>query len=171
MRKSVAKLRGVGFILWQTRHEFYHVLVGLVWAWFLREQWREFNGSWVVISVAGSLAPDLDHFVYFLTYGKRDWYTKQVRAFLRAHQWRTLWKFVASGHKYNTSLATHNYFFMLLLAIMAGASFFYNWKVGVILFGAMMAHYLFDVLDDVVTLGYINPNWRRMWKPKRLPSA
>lgn len=166
MRKSVARLKGFGFILWQTRHEFYHILVGLLWAWYLREVWREFNPRWVAVAIFGSLIPDLDHFVYFLTYGKRDWYTKQVRVFMRAHQWRTLWKFVAQGHKYNTSLATHNYFFMTTLILLSGISFIYNWKVGVILFGAMVGHYAFDVLDDFVILGYVNPNWRRFWKPR-----
>jgi hypothetical protein len=167
MRRGIARLRGLGFILWQTRHEFYHVLVGLTWAWFLRELWHEFNVRWIGVAIIGSLLPDLDHFIYFLTYGKRDWYTKQVRTFLREHEWRTLWKFVASGHKYNTSLATHNYFFMAFLVAIAILSFFYDFKTGVILFGAMFLHYLFDILDDIVALGYVNENWRRFWKPKR----
>lgn len=166
MSRSIARLKGLGFILWQTRHEFYHVLVGLMWAWFLRELWQQFNSRWITLTILGSLLPDLDHFVYFLTYGKRDWYTKQIRKFLREHEWRTLWKFVASGHKYNTSLATHNYFFMTFLAALSLASFFYDFKTGVILFGAMFGHYLFDVIDDLVILGYVNANWKRFWKPR-----
>lgn len=167
MRKSFARIKGAGFILWQTRHEFYHVVTGLLFAWYLRELWRQFNTRWIALAVLGSLLPDLDHFVYFLTYGKKEWYSKQIRSFLRNHQWRTLWKFVATGHKYNTDLMTHNYYFMAFLLLVSILSFFVNWKIGVILFGTMLLHYLFDILDDIVTLGYVNTNWKRWGKPKR----
>lgn len=166
MKRSVARIRGLGFILWQARHYAYHIFVGLVWAWALREYWNEFNTRWITTAIIGSVIPDLDHLVYFLTYGRRDWYTKQIRAFLRDHEWRTLTKFVANGHKYNTSLATHNYYFMVFLAVLSVGSFFYDWKVGVVFFGAMVLHYLFDVWDDIAMLGKVNSNWRRAWKPK-----
>ena len=168
MRRSVARLRGLGFILWQARHYAYHIMVGLVWAWALREYWQEFNVRWVWSAIAGSIIPDLDHIMYFFTYGRRDWYTKQIRNFLREHEWRTLTKFVATGHKYNTSLATHNYYFMVFLAIIAIGSLVYDWKAGVVLFGAMVLHYLFDVWDDIAMLGKVNSNWRRVWKPKKI---
>jgi len=161
MGRSIARIKGLGFILWQTRHEFYHMFVGLMWAWYLRELWSEFNLRWIAVSVFGSLVPDLDHVIYFMTYGKRDWYTNQVRTFLRNHQWRTVWKFVAIGHKYNTSLATHNYFFMTGFLLVTGVAYVYDWKAGVILFGAIVGHYLFDVCDDIVMLGHVNANWRR----------
>lgn len=167
MRYSVARLRGIGFILWQARHYAYHILVGLVWAWILREYWQEFSVRWITAAVIGSVIPDMDHLFYFLTYGKRDTYTKQIRKFLREHEWRTLTKFLATGHKYNTSLATHNYYFMVFLTILSMGSFLYDWKVGVIFFGAMALHYLFDVWDDIAMFGRVNSNWRRVWRPRR----
>lgn len=167
MRRSVARLKGLGFILWQARHYAYHILVGLVWAWVLREYWREFNGRWITVSVIGSVIPDLDHLIYFSTYGKRDPYTKQIRKFLRDHEWRTLTKFMARGHKYNTDLATHNYYFTTFLTLLAIASLVYDWKAGVVFFGAMTLHYLFDVWDDIAVFGKVNPNWRRAWKPRK----
>ena len=65
MRRSVARIKGLGFILWQTRHMVYHVMLGLLWAWFLRERWGEFNPKWIAMAVVGSLLPDLDHLNYF----------------------------------------------------------------------------------------------------------
>ena len=162
----MARLRGLGFIVWQARHYMYHLLVGLAWAWFLRETWQEFNPRWITISLIGSVIPDFDHVIYFMTYGKHDLYTKQVRSFLRAHEWRTLTAFVATGHKYNTSLATHNYYFTAFLSFTAFVSFLFDWKAGVIFFGAMVFHYLLDIWDDIAMLGKINSNWRRFWKPR-----
>lgn len=167
MPKSLTRIKGVGFILWHTRHYFYHILLGLVLAWFFRELWNTLSLQFISVAIAGSLIPDLDHLAYFLTYGKKDWYTKQVRAFLRDHEWRTLWMFVEKGHKSNTDLMTHNYYFMAFLFFISIASLFVDWKVGVILFGAMFLHYLFDLFDDVVTLGHINPNWKRWGRPKK----
>ncbi len=166
MRRSVARLRGLGFILWHTRHYFYHILLGLVVAWYFRELWHRFSTRIITVSLIGSVIPDLDHLIYFVTYGKKDWYTKQIRTFLRDHEWRTLWVFVAKGHKYNTDLLTHNYFFMAFLFAVATLSFFFDWKTSVVLFSSMLTHYLFDVFDDLVTLGYINPNWKRLGKPR-----
>ena len=167
MRRFVTRLKGLGFILWHARHGFYHVLLGLVWAWFLREVWQQFNVRWITVSIIGSLLPDLDHFFYFFVYGRKDMYSKQVKSFLRSREWRILTKFLETGHKYQTDLATHNFYFMIFLLLLSLLSFFYDWKVGIVLFGAMLTHYLFDVFDDIVTLGYINVNWKRFWKPSK----
>lgn len=162
MRRSVARLKGLGFILWHARHEFYHVLWGLVWAWFLRELWQEFNTRWIWLSVFGSLLPDADHLLYFFTYGKTNPYSRAAKEFFKTRQWRTLTTFIENGHKYQTELASHNFYFMAILFLLAFGSLFYEWRTGVILFGAMLLHYFFDVFDDVVTLGSLNPNWKRL---------
>jgi hypothetical protein len=167
MRRSVARLKGLGFILWHTRHEFYHILLGLMWAWFLREIWQQFSVRWITVSIVGSLIPDLDHFFYFYIYGRKDMYSQQVKLFFKSREWRILWHFLETGHKYQTELATHNFYFMTVLLLLSLLSFSYDWKVGVILFGAMLIHYLFDMFDDVVTLGYLNVNWKRWRRPNK----
>ncbi|OGG35091.1 hypothetical protein A2363_01115 [Candidatus Gottesmanbacteria bacterium RIFOXYB1_FULL_47_11] len=167
MGKQVARLRGIGFILWHGRHEFYHVLLGLVWAWVLREYWQEYNSQWVAVAIFGSLLPDVDHFMYFFTYGRRDRYTRQILAFLRKRQWRMLTVFVEKGHKNNTDLVTHNYYVIVGLLISALLLAYFDMKNGVVLFGAMVVHYVFDILDDILMLGHVNPNWRRFGKPGR----
>jgi hypothetical protein len=163
MRRSVARLKGIGFILWHAKHEVFHVLLGLMWAWFLRETWQQFNIRWIIVSIIGSLLPDLDHFFYFFVYGRKDIYAKQAKSFLKGREWRILTKFLETGHKYQTDLITHNFNFVIFLFLLSLASFFYDWKVGVVLFGAMLTHYLFDIVDDILTLGYVNVNWKRGW--------
>ncbi len=161
MRLRLSRIKGVGFILWHARHEFYHILLGLLWAWFLRERWNEFSPRWIGWSVFASLLPDADHLFYFFSYGKRDTYTTQVKILLRTRQWRNLMTFMENGHKQQTGLASHNYYFMAILLGSALLSSFYEWRLGIVLFGAMIVHYVFDIADDLVMLGHINPNWRR----------
>jgi hypothetical protein len=166
MHSSIVRVRGLGFILWHSRHEFYHIMVGLIWSWFLRETWHEFNTRWIITAVIASLLPDADHFWYFFTYGKTADYTKQIKHLLKTKQWRNLTVFIESGHKENTNLTSHNIYITLLLFLLSVISFFVNWRAGIILFGAMVLHYLFDIGDDIVTLGRINPNWKRWGKKK-----
>lgn len=166
MQRSVARIRGLGFMLWHARHEFYHILLGLLWAWFLRERWDEFNSRWIWLSVISSLLPDTDHLLYFFVYGRRDQYSMTVKTFLRDRQWRDLAVFMENGHKEQTNLASHNYFFMSVLLGMSLLSSLYEWRVGVIVFGAMLIHYIFDIVDDLFMLGAINDNWGR-WRRRR----
>jgi hypothetical protein len=169
MRPSVARIKGLGFIFWHARHEFYHILLGLIWAWFLRERWGEFNLRWIFISIFGSLLPDADHFLYFFTYGKKDDYTVQIRSLLKNREWRALSVFVEKGHKHNVNLSSHNYYFMGILFMTGILSSFLSWEFGVIIFGAMLIHYIFDITDDLLQLGRVNPNWKR-WGRRKLAS-
>lgn len=166
MRNTLAKVRGAGFILWQSRHMAYHVMLGLLWAWFLRERWGEFNARWVWTAVIGSVLPDIDHFYYFFGYGRHDTYTQTVFSHVKKGEWRKLFYFVATGHKNNTSLSYHNIYVAGILALVAGLASFLDWRIGVVLFGAMVSHFLFDIADDVVQLGEMNDNWKRWGRPR-----
>ncbi len=160
-------VRGLGFIVIHARHEFYHILLGLFWAWFLRERWNEFNIRWIWFSMLGSLLPDMDHLLYFFVYGKRDQYSILVKTFLRAKKWRSLTVFVEKGHKEQTNLISHNYFSMMMLLGCSLLSSLSEWRIGVILFGAMIIHYMFDIMDDLFQLGRVNPNWKRWGRNKK----
>src|SRR3989344_2923881 len=152
MHSAFVRVKWLGYILWQARHMAYHVMVGLLWAWYLRELWGEFNPRWIATAVIGSLLPDIDHINYFLGYGKKDSYTQQVFAYIRGREWRNLFHFIAVGHKNNTSLSYHNIYMMGLLVLLSGAASLVDWQVGVVLFGAMVSHYVFDIADDIVQL-------------------
>lgn len=166
MRLPLARVRGMGFILWQSRHMAYHVMLGLLWAWYLRELWKQFNLLWIWTAVVGSLLPDLEHIYYFLGYGRRDSYSKQVFSHIRKGEWRMLFYFVSTGHKFNTSLSYHNIYVVGILIVLSTVASYVDWHIGVVLFGAMVSHYLFDMADDLLQLGEINPNWRRWGRPR-----
>ncbi len=168
IRRSVARVKSVAWLVWHAKHEFIHILLGLVWAWVLRELWGEFNLRWIWLAVGASILPDLDHGIYFLTYGRRDPYSVAVRYYLRHFQIRKLLNTWENGHKNNTSLLSHNFFTIAALLALCIVAFFYEWQTAVVLFGAMLGHYVFDVLDDLFMLGSLNPNWKRWGRGKKM---
>lgn len=171
MRKSVARLKGLGFILWHARHQAVHLSFGLLWAWLLREVWQEFNVRWIIISVLGSELPDADHLFYIFLYGRKEPYARQIKKFLKNHEWRTAALFLSTEHKNNTNLMYHNYYFMFFLGILSVFSMLVNWQTGIVLFGAMIIHYMIDITDDLLVLGRVNPNWKRWGRPKKITTA
>jgi len=81
--------------------------------------------------------------------------------------WRILVRFVEWGHKYNVNLMFHNFYVMALIMVLTYMSYLYKWNFGVVLFGAMVTHYVFDVAEDWLLLGRLNPNWKRLGRGKR----
>ena len=167
MKHKVARIKGLGFVLWHARHEFYHILLGLVWSWFLREQWGEFNVKWVWLAVFGSLLPDVDHLLFFFGYGREHDYTKHIIELLRKHEWRKFVVYVEHGHKYQTGLSYHNYYIVLVFLSIGVLSSFFDWQSGVVFFGAIVIHYIFDIFDDLMMLGEVNANWTRWGREKK----
>jgi len=168
--RTRAKVRGLGFILWHSRHELVHILLGLVWAWYLREVWQQFNPRWIWTAVFGSLLPDVEHIIYFIVNHSKDEYAKLVVISLRQRQWRFLTMYVEKGHKNNTNLRFHNFYILSFLFILTTFALFIDKNAWVVLFGAMITHYLYDIFDDYLTLGYLNTNWRR-WGRSRKPAV
>lgn len=167
MRKSTARVKGLGYVVWHTRHELYHVLLGLGWAWVLERSWHHFSLTAVLFSVFSAILPDIDHLVFFFGYGKKDPYTQQVVLLLRGREWRTLISFMEKGHKYNNQLSTHNVYIISLLLLFCIIAVTSHQFYASIFLGAALSHYLFDIADDIFTLGRLNPNWTRWGRGKR----
>jgi hypothetical protein len=167
IRRGFAHVKGLGFILWRARHEFYHALLGVAWAWVLREVWNEFNVKWLMLSVFASLLPDLEHLFYWVSEGHRDPYVKKIRSFVRNGEWRAVAMHIEKGHKDVTELSYHNIYVVIGLLVATGLCFLFDWNLWVVIFGAMVLHYLFDIADDFVILGYLNTNWKRWGKGRK----
>lgn len=161
MRRAFWRVKGLGFIAWHSRHYMYHFLLGLVWAWFLRERWNEFNTRYITFSLLGSILPDFDHLLYFFHYGKKETYAQSVIGYIKNRQWRHLTLTLKNGHKYNTHLSYHNIYTVAFFLVLSIACSSLELRIGIVLFGSMILHYLFDILDDFLVLGYVNPNWKR----------
>lgn len=169
--KIVLRVRGLGFIIWHGRHYAYHLLLGIAWLWLVQRVFGEFTSRDVFVALLGSLLPDADHLWYWLTYGKSDEYVIQIKQMVKTRQWRNFTVFCESGHKHNTSLMTHNVYFMLVLSSVACLAYLFDRRTSFILLGTMVLHYIFDIVDDILTLGYINPNWKRWGRKKSTGSS
>lgn len=169
LRPKIGYLGGVkkvARITWYLKHETIHVLIGVSFAWVLREIWGQFSSNQLYLAIFGSLIPDLDHFVFFFFYGRKDPYSIQVKRFLRHGEVTSLASFMAEGHKENTNLWSHNIYNVGLLILGVVLCYQLDWKMGVVLLGSMVLHFIFDILDDLMILGTINPNWKRWGRPK-----
>lgn len=114
------------------------------------------------MSVFGSLLIDLDHVAYFFTYGRKEWYALEVRKLLKQGQIKEMCYFMVKGHKHNTGLATHNFYYMAFFIVLSVVSFQFDWVAGVVLFGSIVLHFVFDIVDDLWVLGHLNENWKRL---------
>lgn len=163
----VGHVKTASRFVWYSKHEFSHLLIGLVYAWFLREIWSEFSLRQILWSVFGSLLPDVDHLIFFFFYGRKDPYSIEVKRFLRQGNLSRLFSFIAVGHKRNTSLWSHNVYIISFLLFCVFLSSLIDWKLGIILFGSMILHFIFDIVDDLLILGAPNPNWKRWGRGKK----
>lgn len=161
------RIKRVPYVLWYGKHELTHVLIGLLFAWFLRELWNEFSLKYGLFTIIGSLIIDLDHGFYLFFYGKHDQYALEAKKFLRQGQIGTLFKYFQDNHKNNTSLATHNIYFIGFFALISIGAFWLDMRSSLAFFGAVVLHLLYDVLDDLWVKGYINENWKHLRRRKR----
>ncbi len=154
------------YIVYQCRHMLYHILVGILWTLFLQLVWGDSAGMYILLGAVGAVLPDLEHLYYFFGYGRHDGYVMKIFSLFKHRDWRELTKFIAIGHKYNTSLIFHNIYTTLLFIGITAYSADRGWLYAAALFGAMASHYVFDIVDDMLTLGKLNENWYRWGGPK-----
>lgn len=160
------RITRVPYYIWYSKHEFTHILMGLLFAWFLREAWGEFSIRYVFIAIIGSLIIDIDHLLYCFIYGGHEQYAVEARKFLRQGQIGTMLRFWGDNHKHNIGLASHNIYVLGFLLSLSLVSWHFDWKVSVIFFGANVLHLCFDVVDDFWVLGKLNENWKHLRRRK-----
>lgn len=161
MGRNIARVKGIGYILWHGKHMVVHVLLGIAWVWMLTGLWDEFQFRWITLAAFGSLVPDIDHFLYFFTYGRKDPYTRTVVTYFKDHKWRVLTTFLERGHKHNTHLTFHNIYTIAVCSGVVWIASFLDWRAGAVFFGAVVSHFCFDIAEDMLLLGRMNPNWMR----------
>ena len=164
MKRTFGKIRGVGFFFWHARHMFYHLLLGAFWMWVVQELTGIYSVPLLFVSLFGSVFPDFEHLLFFLTYGKKDAYTTWIKSYVKHGDWRVLIRFIEKGHKYNTKLRFHNIYTIFFLILASIGLFKLQVFSGFMFTGSMMIHYLFDILDDLASLGKVNKNWYRLGK-------
>jgi hypothetical protein len=142
-------------------HMVIHVFLGLLCAFIVVHTFPSANVLRTIsIGVLGSLIPDVDHLLHMFFYGRKSEYAKIIRTFVKNREFRKALSFVKDNHKNNTGIYSHN-----ILSLMI--SIFLAWYLGesrdragfYVFFMSWSTHYLFDMLEDVLFLKRINPNW------------
>jgi hypothetical protein len=171
MKHTMTKIRGLGFLFWHGRHMLYHLLLGVVWIWIVKEQISvRYSTSLLFWALFGSVFPDFEHLLFFITYGKKDEYTAWVKTYIKNRDWRVLVRFLEKGHKYNTRLRYHNIYTVMGLTGLTILLYTVRAYAGFVFTGAMIIHYLFDILDDLASLRSLNKNWYRWGRGKAIIS-
>jgi len=161
MRKTAARLKGIAFIFWHARHMLYHILLSMTFVWVSYKYLGIRQRGLFPVAILGAVIPDFEHILFFFTYGKHTEFSKYIKMYIKKHEWRILIRFVEIGHKYNTQLRYHNIYILSVWILIAFLSYRMFMAPLFIFSGAVVTHYLFDIVDDLAALGKINKNWFR----------
>ena len=157
MRRAVRYLRKKS----EAYHMLIHVLLGIICAFVTKSFFPQSQLSFLILyGVLGNLLPDVDHFLFFLLYGRHTEYSKSVKSLFRKKQFRRLWKFISINHKAQTGLYSHN----IISIILAGLAFWYFEAIRdrpslTAFFLSWTTHYIFDIFEDLLFFKTLNPNW------------
>lgn len=147
---------------WHGKHELIHILLGLLWLVVLSTVASfTISGIHIVLAVAGTLAPDLEHLLYLFIRKRNSVYTKTALSYLRKKQIVQLIRYFEKNHKHETYLPFHHIFTPIIFLFVSVVAYQFD-NIGALVFmGAGVTHYLFDIVDDLIFLRRLNPNWTR----------
>lgn len=137
-----------------------HFFLGIVVSLVVMVNSTESN--FVIGLVVGSLAsilPDMDHFLFFYVYGRNTNYSRTMRKFIAKLDYSGFSKFAKENHKSNHFILSHN-ILAPIIGILLGVYSLNLELTYLSIFGFSLAsHFLFDIGEDILHSGRINPNW------------
>ena len=144
----------------QEFHMYIHLIFGAL-AYFLYTWINPSASSFMnfLFALISNILPDIDHLLFFFVYGSKTDYSISVKKLLKSHQYKKAAKYCMENHKKNTSIISHNILsFAFFLIICSVSIFTKNNTLGIIAL-SWSYHYLFDMVEDYLFFGKLNPNW------------
>lgn len=144
----------------QSCHHFNHFVfsaagIGLAaWIWSIKISLLAAAG----LALIGAFLPDLDHLIFIFGYGRRTNYASRLRKFLLDLQFKQLTEFAASNHKLNYGIYSHNIAVPLALLVVFALVKSTHPKLSLLCI-SLAGHFVYDMLEDLLFLGKLNPNW------------
>jgi len=141
-------------------HEYYHLGFGLACFIVVALLFPDVSKvALLIVAVIGSFVPDTDHLFFIFIYGRNTTYAIAVRNFLSKHDIPGATNYVRTNHKSNNFILSHNLLTPLIFFI-----FYINLvNIGQITFAlfclSFAAHFIFDIIEDLLVFGHLNPNW------------
>lgn len=144
----------------QTYHILIHILLGLICALIIS---REFQGEnlflLLICGFLGNTLPDLDHVIYYLTYGKDSEYSQIIKLFIKERDFKEVKDFLRENHKYLTGLYSHTILSPLIIGFLTYFFYTKNKIYLATLFLSITVHFSYDILEDLLFFKRLNPNW------------
>lgn len=153
----------------QAYHEYIHLFFGLI-SFFIT---LGLTGSHQVffifaLSLLFTYFPDLDHLFFVFVYGRGTKYSQDIRHFLSLRQLNNCLHYCRSNHKNNQFILSHNLFSFGLSFFVATLAHLFHHDFILASALAVFFHFLFDIIEDYLFLGRLNPNWLLQFSKKSL---
>lgn len=111
------------------------------------------------LATMASFLPDADHLFFIFIYGRKTEYATQVRHYLFSTGLPSAIEYCRINHKKNNFILSHN----LLTPLLSFGLFIYfvlnNSAYSSVFWLSFTAHFVFDIIEDHLALGRLNPNW------------
>jgi len=138
-------------------HHWIHFVFGSV-VWIVSWKWGNHAMSFIVVLI-GTYLPDADHLFFIFGYGRKTEYSERIRKCLKDGGVCGFIDYSKKNHKNCTWVISHN---LLSLFISSGLTWAFivsgHFLLGV-LFASWSLHYIYDIVEDLLSLGRLNPNW------------
>ena len=144
----------------ETLHLLIHISLGILSALIVYNAFpAAMLGGLISLGIAGNTLPDLDHVIYFLTYGKKTEYSTMVKSLISAKQISELRKFLRQNHKYLTELYSHTLLSPIVTSLLSFIFYKKNSPYLLTLFLSISTHFIYDIIEDLLFFGKLNRNW------------
>ena len=147
--------------IWHSKHELTHLLMGIFWIKFLSSVNPNVTAQFIPLALFGSLFPDLEHFYFHFVSNRKNPYSMEVKKLLRGRQFTNLMLFLENNHKKESYLPLHHVFVPIVALVVTLCAFMAGMEGVVVFLGSVALHYAFDIVDDIIFLHKLNPNWTR----------
>jgi hypothetical protein len=144
----------------QAYHVLIHILLGTMTALLVSRYFTDDSLLLLlVMGFFGNTLPDIDHVIYFLTYGKDSEYSQIIKIFIKDRHFREVKNFLRDNHKYLTGLYSHTLISPFLSTFLTYFFFKKSLIYPATFFLSVSVHFLYDILEDLLFFGKLNPNW------------
>jgi len=144
----------------QTYHVLIHILLGFMCALIVSKRFENENIILLLFfGFLGSTLPDIDHLIYYLTYGKDSEYSQIIKIFIKEKDFKEVKIFLRENHKYLTGLYSHT---VVSPVISIFLTFLFLNKDNIYLstfFLSVTTHFIYDIAEDLLFFKKLNPNW------------
>lgn len=141
-------------------HMFFHLGLGLiVGTVFYLIAGTPSLKTYLFIGCIAAVLPDIEHVLFFYSYGKTTAYAKSVRNYVKAREYKKAADFCKRHHKDLECLYIHNGLTPLILLLLAILFVVTAHPLVATLLVSAALHYFYDIFEDFILMRRINSNW------------